>query len=117
MDAGLATSVELTVPVDRLGVEAARRLCAQASDLGLAIALAGPAPAVDALGLPGGGSSSRRRSPVRRTGAVPWRAGGSGWLPGGAASSSPSSAASTSSWPGRDSRASRCPTPADRHRR
>jgi proline dehydrogenase len=52
--AGLAASCELTVPVDRLGVPAARRL---AQTVGFGVVLAGPADDVDAVAaeLPGVG--------------------------------------------------------------
>jgi proline dehydrogenase len=51
---GLAAACELTVRVDRIGVDAARGLGERASDAGLSIALAGPPLDVDAVGLPGG---------------------------------------------------------------
>jgi proline dehydrogenase len=55
VDAGLAPAVELTLPVDRLGVDDARRVGAIASDAGLAVLLAGPAEQVEAVGLPAAG--------------------------------------------------------------
>lgn len=51
--AGLAGCCELTLPVDRLGPGEARRLGSLASGVGLSVALSGPAPDVDSVGLPG----------------------------------------------------------------
>jgi proline dehydrogenase len=53
--AGLAGECELTVPLDRLGSEGARRVCSTAADVGLGVCLTGPAPLVDKLAatLPG----------------------------------------------------------------
>ena len=52
---GLAPSCELTLPLDRLGVAAARALAGTAEESGLRVALAGRAGAVDSLSawLPG----------------------------------------------------------------
>jgi proline dehydrogenase len=63
--AGLAASCELTVPVDRVGVPATRRLAAAAEEAGLAVALAGPAGAADPLlaELPGAGVVVGAREP------------------------------------------------------
>jgi proline dehydrogenase len=52
---GLAPACELTVPVDRLGLEAARELGSLASDAGFAVVLSGSAATVAAVGLPGAG--------------------------------------------------------------
>jgi hypothetical protein len=51
--AGLAPACELTVRVDRLGVDAARRLGTLATGAGLSVALSGPAAAVGALAATG----------------------------------------------------------------
>lgn len=56
--AGLSAACELTLPVDRLGAAAVRELAAVASESAVAVVLAGPAVAVDALlgELPGAGA-------------------------------------------------------------
>jgi proline dehydrogenase len=61
--AGLADRCELSVPVDLLGADDAARLGALAADAGLAVVLAGPGDAVDALGLPGAGVVVRAAEP------------------------------------------------------
>jgi proline dehydrogenase len=53
--AGLAASCELTVPVDRLGVDGALSLGRAATEAGVGVVLAGPAAAVDAVDLPAAG--------------------------------------------------------------
>jgi proline dehydrogenase len=53
--AGLAGSCELTLPVALLGLDEARRVGSIATDAGLGVVLAGPAAAVDAVGLRGAG--------------------------------------------------------------
>jgi proline dehydrogenase len=60
---GLAGECELTLPVDRLGVDGALRIGRSASDAGLAVVLAGPAEAVDAVDLPGTGAVVRAGDP------------------------------------------------------
>ena len=63
--AGLTASCELTVPVDRVGATAARRLAGAAGEAGLPVVLAGPAGAVDPLlaALPGAGVVVPARAP------------------------------------------------------
>jgi proline dehydrogenase len=53
--AGLVAECELTLPVDRLGADGARRVGRSAAAAGLAVVLAGPAEAVEAVDLPGAG--------------------------------------------------------------
>jgi proline dehydrogenase len=53
--AGLAARCALTLPVDRLDPAGAERVGGTASAAGLAVVLAGPAAAVDAVGLTGAG--------------------------------------------------------------
>ena len=63
--AGLADACEITVPVGRLGVVAAARLGAAAADVGMAVAVSGPAGQADALAadLPGAGVVVRAAAP------------------------------------------------------
>jgi len=54
-EAGLAASCEISLPVDRIGVDEALRLGRAAADAGLGVVLSGPSAAVDAVDLPPAG--------------------------------------------------------------
>ncbi|MFD2090090.1 hypothetical protein [Blastococcus deserti] len=54
-EAGLAPAVELTLPLDRLPADDARRVATEAAYAGLGVLLAGPGDVVDAAELPGAG--------------------------------------------------------------
>jgi proline dehydrogenase len=54
-EGGLAASCEISLPVDRLGVDEALQLGLAAVDAGLGVVLSGPSAAVDAVDLPPAG--------------------------------------------------------------